>query len=323
MNTLPSTVLPRAVSAEEKRAYEQDGVALLKQIYPPAWVDLLAGNLSDIFDHHDERVQQAGDLMQGRSETGATSDMAALLSRRMTQTPGLDLALEAVDGDESPIGSRSIVETDASQWHAGMREHNVRGPLAEIIHQLTGSTKVVFYSDQLFLKEAGSRVKTPFHQDKPYFLVSGGDVAVAWVPVDTVTRENGAMGYVRGSHLWGKTFKPSDFLTETGTLPEIEGIDFAGLDVLDHAAIRTEDIIYFDAEPGDVIVHNWSTLHGSTGNTSACSSRRAASVRYALDGCCYFQRPSSPEPFRKTITLADGEPLEASDRFPVVWPRTD
>ena len=129
------------------------------------------------------------------------------------------------------------------------------------------------------------------------------------------------MGYVRGSHKWDKIFKPSDFQTETGTFPEIGGIDLSGLDDLDHARLRDEDIIYFDAEPGDVIVHHWATLHGSSGNTSSNRVRRAASIRFACDGCVYYPRPSSPEPFRQTIDIAPGTPLETSSRFPLVWPR--
>ena len=175
----------------------------------------------------------------------------------------------AIEGKAEDISSASYVETDASHWHEGMRAHNLQSPLAKIIHQLVGSERVVFYSDQLFYKGPGSRVKTPWHQDKPYFLVDGGEVAVAWVPVDVVDKEVSAMGYVRGSHKWGKTFKPSDFQTETGTFPEVGGIDLSGLDDLDHARLREQDIIYFDAKPGDVIIHHWATLHGSSGNTSS------------------------------------------------------
>ena len=164
-------------------------------------------------------------------------------------------------------------------------------------------------------------LRTPFHQDKPYFLVDGGEVAVAWIPVDRVDRQNGAMGYVRGSHRTGETYIPSDFVTGTGTFPEFGGLSFKGLERLPEVNPDSPEVLYFDASPGDVIVHHWATLHGSTGNQSANRIRRAASVRYALDGCRFFNRPSSPEPFRRTVGLEDGARLESSPRFPVVWPR--
>jgi len=313
--------LTRDVTEEERQAFQQDGVVLLRGIYPRVWVDTLRTFLDDVFAQSAARKRVHGDgVLHGKSQDGSASDMVDVLRDSMRRNPGQKLAIEGDHSIEDVVGA-SYVETDASHWHGGMRAHNLEGPLPEILASLTGSRTINFYSDQLFYKGPGSLVKTPFHQDKPYFLVDGGDVAVAWVPVDVVDVENGAMGYVKGSHRWGKTFKPSDFRTDTGTFPEVGGIDFTGLDTLDHTLLKSDTITYFDAEPGDVIVHHWATLHGSHGNVSATRVRRAASVRYALEGCRYFQRPSSPEPFRHTVGLRDGDPLESSPRFPIVWPQ--
>ncbi len=309
----------RNVSTQEQLDYERDGVVLLKGIYPPAWVARLEAQLDDVFRFSAQRTKKLGaSLITGASEQGSAADMVQSVKAAAPDATGL-----AIEGTPEEVSGASYVETDAANWHAGIRAHHLESPLAKIVHQLTRSEQVVLYSDQLFFKGAGSRVKTPWHQDQPYFLVDGGDVAVAWIPVDVVNKEVSAMGYVRGSHKWGKTFKPSDFQTETGTFPEIGGIDLSGLDELDHARLRNEDIVYFDAAPGDVIVHHWATLHGSSGNTSSTRKRRAASIRFACDGCLYYPRPSSPEPFRHTIDIAPGTPLEASSRFSVVWPPQD
>ena len=318
---LPAESTPlRTVTEAERQTYAEDGVVLLKQIYPPDWVAFLRAQLNDVFSRYDERQQRSQGIVTGQSDEGAFADMVQALSQARDASPRpLELAVEGDTG--APLSGRSIVETDASHWHAGMRQHNLNGPIAAIAHDLTGSREIVFYSDQLFHKGAGSRVKTPWHQDKPYFLVDGGDVAVCWVPVDRVRRDNGAMGYVRGSHRWGKLFKPSDFATETGTFAESNGISHEGLDTLQHERINSEEVSYFDADPGDVIIHHWATLHGSTGNTSSASPRSAASIRLALDGCYFFQRPSSPEPFRHTLTLESGDPLTDAARFPQIWPR--
>lgn len=309
----------RDVKESEKSDYRRDGVVLLKAIYPTYWVETLTQQLDDVFSHSDTRTANLGEaVISGNATDGSSADMV-----KAAKAIGSNAANLAIEGTADEATGVSLVETDASSWHAGIRQHNLKSPLAKIVHQLTGSQRLVFYSDQLFFKDAGSRIKTPWHQDKPYFLVDGGEMAVAWVPVDIVNKEVSAMGYVRGSHEWGKTFKPSDFQTETGTFPEVGGIDHTGLDELDHTRLREEDTIYFDAEPGDVIVHHWATLHGSSGNTSATRKRRAASVRFACDGCCYYPRPSSPEPFRHTIDIAPGTPLEAASRFELVWPRED
>lgn len=100
------------------------------------------------------------------------------------------------------------------------------------------------------------------------------------------------------SHLADKTYVLSDFVSRNRTFPEIGEISMEGLDPLPpvESDPGSFDIRYFDAEPGDVIVHDWATLHGSTGNVSANAMRRAASVRYAGDDITFLRRASAPEP---------------------------
>lgn len=318
-NSLPSEAAPlRAVTDDEREEFLRHGVVRLVGIYPERWVDHLRTQLIDVFDTQAERSKQQRSPT-AESTDGIRVDMVALAEGIRESHPKAPLAIEG--GSAAELTGRSIVETDASGWHEGMRAHNRQGPLPQIVAELTSSAKVNFYSDQLFLKEAGSRVRTPFHQDRPYFTVDGGDMAVCWVPIDRVTADNGPMGYVRGSHRWGRSFKPSDFVTDTGTFPERDGLDHSGLETLPPISADEHDLVYIEAEPGDVIIHHWATVHGAAGNVAATATRRAASVRYACDGCTYYRRPSSPEPFRNTIGLSDGEPLENAERFPVVWPR--
>lgn len=315
----PAPALSRPITDAEVEAYERDGVVHLRGVYPGAWVDTLRSALDEVFARD---VSLSGEiLMAGQSDEGARMDVVLLAELATKVRPGIDVS---ADGDSAAaMSGRAIIETDVSIWSDKMRSHNTDGPLPEVVARLTRSGKVNFYSDQLFLKEPGSRVRTPFHQDKPYFLLQGEKVAVCWVPVDRVDRENGAMGYVRGSHRWGKTFIPSDFVSRTESFPEFEGMSHDGLEAMPVIEGHEEDfdVVYFDAEPGDVIVHHWATLHGSSGNVSAKRTRRAASVRYAGEDCTFYQRKSSPEPYRHTVGLVDGDALEKAERFPVVWPR--
>jgi hypothetical protein len=308
----------RGVTDSEIDRFEIDGVVLLRGVYPPEWVEYLRAAMTEVFDREPD-AGKVGGTTTGKSETGDRTDMVDLVGRIRRADPDADVALS---GDAEPRG-RSIVETAACMWNDAVRRHHIQGPLPEIVAALTRSTEVALYSDQLFLKGPGSAIRTPWHQDKPYFLLQGTKVAVCWVPVDPVTIENGAMGYVIGSHRWGKTFVLSDFVSRTKAFPEVGGITMAGLDPLPPLESEPEqfDIRYFDAEPGDVIVHHWATLHGSTGNVSATSMRRAASVRYAGDDVTFLRRASSPEPFRNTIMLDDGDPLVKDHHFTRVWPR--
>lgn len=95
---------------------------------------------------------------------------------------------------------------------------------------------------------------------------------------------------------------------ELPVLPDIEGNE------------DEYDIVYFDVEPGDVIVHNYRVTHGSRGNTSLEHARRAVSLRFAGDDARVLQRAGAPEEFPFDPKLKDGDSLD-SKTYPVVWPR--
>ena len=305
----------RAITDDEVAAFARDGVVPLRGVLPLDWVDRLRVAMQEVFDRQTD-VSRA-ELATGQSTRGARSDMVQQMLRALDSTD--DPASVAVEAGHTPTG-RSIVETDACSWHHDLRDLYIDGPLGAIAARLTDSARVNLYSDQLFLKEPGSSVRTPWHQDQSYWLLQGTKVAVCWVPVDEVRLDSGAMGYVRGSHRWGVTFKPSDFTTTNGVMT-LPGLVTDGLEDLPPIDANPDDydVVRFEAEPGDVIVHHWKTLHGSAGNVSADRLRRADSVRLAGDDVTFYNRPSSPEPFRHTVGLDDGDELDGVDRFPRVF----
>src|SRR6266702_5719463 len=50
---------------------------------------------------------------------------------------------------------------------------------------LMATPQVRFYHDHVLVKEGGTRQRTPWHQDQPYYNVDGRGVS-AWIPVDPV-----------------------------------------------------------------------------------------------------------------------------------------
>ncbi|HEX7995310.1 MAG TPA: phytanoyl-CoA dioxygenase family protein, partial [Streptosporangiaceae bacterium] len=48
---------------------------------------------------------------------------------------------------------------------------------------LMATGQVRFYHDHVLVKEGGTRQRTPWHQDQPYYNVDGLGVS-AWIPVD-------------------------------------------------------------------------------------------------------------------------------------------
>jgi ectoine hydroxylase-related dioxygenase (phytanoyl-CoA dioxygenase family) len=218
--------------------------------------------------------------------------------------------------DEAKAGKGSfLLDTGIAARLRDFRRFCTAGAVPEIAGALLDSEEVKFFGDQIFVKEPQTRERTAFHQDATYFEIAGDQCCVMWIPVDPVTLEGGVMQYLRGSHRDGKLYQPNVFVTQTPLpgaqgepLPDIEG------HMSDH------DIVHFDVEPGDVIVHHYRTIHGAGGNHSRYQVRRAASLRYCGDDIRFETRPWAPKQLHHTQRLNDGDPLSGPD-FPVVWTR--
>ena len=102
-----------------------------------------------------------------------------------------------------------------------------QGPCAGIAGMLMRSERVCFLYDQFFRqrergvavggggarsgRRAGGPASTPWHQDQPYWQVSGTQVVSVWLPLDP-TPAGAAIQFVRGSHKWGE-HSPFHFAT--------------------------------------------------------------------------------------------------------------
>src|SRR5215831_18110601 len=74
---------------------------------------------------------------------------------------------------------------------------------------LMATPQVRFYYDHVLVKEGGTRQRTPWHQDQPYYNVDGHGVS-AWIPVDPVP-EAGCLELVAGTHR-GPWLMPRTFM---------------------------------------------------------------------------------------------------------------
>lgn len=98
-------------------------------------------------------------------------------------------------------------------------------------------------------KEPGTRKRSVWHQDQPYDCVNGRQIVVLWTPLGP-RPASVSLQCVRGSHTWGKAFRPIRFR---------DGADF-GRDAddgyMDPPDIEREyagHILAWELEPGDVI----------------------------------------------------------------------
>jgi ectoine hydroxylase-related dioxygenase (phytanoyl-CoA dioxygenase family) len=179
---------------------------------------------------------------------------------------------------------------------------------------LMGGETVRLYHDHLLVKEPNTRQRTPWHQDQPYYNISGSQNVSMWIPVDPVSRES-TLEFVAGSHL-GPWLMPRTFMDNQakwfpeGTLADLPDIES------NRAAYP---IIGWALEPGDMVCFNMLTLHAS-GGVSGNTRRRAFSVRFIGDDVRHAPRRwrTSPDFPGLDAQLPEGAPMD-HPLFPVLW----
>jgi ectoine hydroxylase-related dioxygenase (phytanoyl-CoA dioxygenase family) len=290
------TVSTPPITDETRDAYERDGFVLLKGVLDDGWLQLLQRAI--------ERVEQEA------AERPRVMNLSAI-RRDVTRRKGL-----ADEVNDAPTDY--LLAHNAWLWNEELRRVAFDSPLPALAAGLMGASQITFYFDQLFIKPPGSLLRTSFHQDLGYWTCRGDQICTFWAPIDPVTRENGAMGYVPGSHRWGAEFK-ANFFVDPRPLPGQEGADLPDIEA-DEAGFGVQ---YCECLPGDVIVHHVKTVHGSLGNRTSDSPRRSAALRYTGDGVVYHLPPGIPPDSTPVADdLEPGEPLGGA-LFPRIWTAAD
>ena len=194
------------------------------------------------------------------------------------------------------------------------RRFIVGSKAAAVAARLTGSKVVRFYHDHMLTKEPGTKQRTPWHQDQPYYNIAGNQNCSFWIPVDPVSRA-ATLEFVAGSHL-GPWLMPRSFLDEEAKwFPEGSLADLP--DIESHRA--DYPIIGWEVEPGDAIAFHMLALHAA-GGAEPGRRRRVFSLRLTGDDVTHAPRPwvTSPEFPGLAAELPAGAPLE-HPLFPVLW----
>ena len=76
--------------------------------------------------------------------------------------------------------------------------------------KLLNSKKSIFFHDDVLVKEPGSSIVKPWHQDKPYYCVDGKKSVSFWIALDDISKE-GCLECIAGSHLSNTLHKPKRF----------------------------------------------------------------------------------------------------------------
>jgi ectoine hydroxylase-related dioxygenase (phytanoyl-CoA dioxygenase family) len=197
-------------------------------------------------------------------------------------TQGIDTNL-AAPSPRAKVASRpedpGFFIEDFCNWPhiPAYREFIVGSPLALLAQRLMGSRTVRLYHDHLLVKEPGTRQRTPWHQDQPYYNIEGTQTVSMWIAVDPVPRES-TLEFVAGSHR-GPWLMPRTFMDQQAKwFPEGSLADLPAIDA-DRAAFP---IIGWDVQPGDIVCFHMLALHAAAGVPGG-QRRRVFSVRFLGD----------------------------------------
>jgi len=199
------------------------------------------------------------------------------------------------------------------------REFIFASALGEVGARLMRSTTARLYHDHMLTKEPGTRQRTPWHQDQPYYNISGWQNCSFWIPVDPVSRES-TLEFVAGSHR-GPWLMPRSFLDAQarwfpeGALAELPDID---------AERSRHRLLGWELRPGDAVCFHMLTLHASGGVGAGDSRRRVFSVRLLGDDIRHAPRSWKTSP--DFPGLAEALPADAPLQhplFPLLWPRAE
>ncbi|HEY1837370.1 MAG TPA: phytanoyl-CoA dioxygenase family protein [Rhizomicrobium sp.] len=264
----------RPVTAAEIEAYDADGVVCLRGMFDAGWIDRLRVEVDDVLAAPSRHAEEY--VADGKS-------------------------------------GRFFGDLDLWKRLPAFRDYAMHSPAAAIAGHVMGAGKVNIFYDQLLVKEPATQERTPWHQDQPYWAVSGWQVCSVWLPLDVVPKET-CVEFVRGSHRWGPHcphhFADGTPYRDTG-LPQLPDI----------ASNRSSyEIASWALEPGDCLVFQAMIVHGAPGNASTQHRRRALSTRWTGDDARYERRQGEIAIPLEDPGLAHGAMMD-SDAFPVLWRR--
>ena len=228
----------------------------------------------------------------------------------------LEALRQAVD-EETAKNKRYFAYRNVRTEPGTFQEFCLTSGIGRLVAELCGANSTTLVFDQLFVKEPGTETRTGWHTDQPYWPIAG-PIITAWIALDPVDDDNGALEFIPGSHAWGRMYRP--FLTDQAGdfVKYLREDDPRYSDMPDFEAERGRyDIVSFDLEPGDLLAFDGFIVHSAKGNRTATSRRRGYAVRFATQGATY-EPDQGVADWLMDDTIPPGAPYE-SKRFPVIY----
>ena len=224
--------------------------------------------------------------------------------------------------------SYTIAEQVSSNFNETLRRAVLHSGAGQIAQEMLQAPQVRLLHDNIFYKDAGDIIETPWHQDTANGCFDGMNMVRVWIPVDPVARQT-AIEVVRASHLWNAFYVSGDLDAYKAEALNAE----ANAYYFDHSpepyaqtpdieAHRDSfDIIGYQMEPGDVVAFNFHLLHHAGAGHNSKTKRRVLSIIYGDDSLTMRHRPNMV-PTQLDIAgraFADGQSVsDFANLFPAI-----
>ncbi|HYN87553.1 MAG TPA: phytanoyl-CoA dioxygenase family protein, partial [Ardenticatenaceae bacterium] len=154
------------------------------------------------------------------------------------------------EGAEPPV---LVAIHELHHYSAAWTQALFKPALADAIAALIDTDVLELHHSTLHAKAPTGGSPFPMHQDIPFYPHENDRYIDALIHLDVANEESGCIKFLAGSHKLGK-------------LPHITGPDTEPYLPTDQ--YRLEDAVSVHAGPGDVVVFNLWTVHGSAVNRS-------------------------------------------------------
>ena len=122
-----------------------------------------------------------------------------------------------------------------------------------LVAKLVGGEPVLA-AVETFNKPARIGSAVPYHQDNAYFCRTPPDMLTLWVAIDPVTKENGAVYFIKGSH-------------KSGMLPtRPSGVTGNSIGLAERPTTPEAEQFCATLAPGDATIHHCEVIHHSHPN---------------------------------------------------------
>ena len=184
--------------------------------------------------------------------------------------------------------SYTMAEQVSSNFNEKLRRAVLQSGTGQIAQAMLEAPQVRLLHDNIFYKDAGDIIETPWHQDTANGCFDGMNMIRIWIPVDPVARQT-AIEVVRASHLWNAFYVSGD------------------LDAYKDQAVDLEaSAYYFDHSPepyAKVPTSRRTGIH-STSSATRCNP---ATLSRSISTCCTMParvRPARPSVVRRRSFMA-------------------